>query len=208
MAKIHRISEIGGGAAVLAALVILAPAGGHADLPDEVARCSTIADDAERLACFDTVAAAAQDARDAAAEAAITALQREFRFDRGLMTGPLSFRIRLSGNLILSRDTAAAREVESVVGRIDKALGGSDDWSIAVTVHGGKVKLSRGNPYSGAELLEQARAGMARTGLPEDRYTVALGPDAEPILWDDGRVRSANENIEIEIVGFGSAPSR
>ena len=48
---------------------------------------------------------------------------------------------------------------------------------------------------------------MTRTGLPKDRYSVDIGPDAQPVLWDDGRVRSANENIEI-VIGFGEAATR
>jgi hypothetical protein len=195
-------------AGFVATAAILTSTGLQADLRDDMARCSALADDAERLACFDTITANARDERDAAAEAAAVALAREFRFDRGLQTGPMSFRIETSGNLIRSRATAAAREVEAVVRRIDRALGGSDDWRIAVTVHGAKVTLSRGNPYTGAELLTQALAGMARTGLGEDRYTVEVGREAEPVLWDDGRVRSANENIEIDVVGFGNAPDR
>ncbi|MBT3931513.1 MAG: hypothetical protein HOF34_12430, partial [Rhodospirillaceae bacterium] len=61
--------------------------------------------------------------------------------------------------------------------------------------------------YTAADLLAQARTGMTRTGLPKDRYSVDIGPDAQPVLWDDGRVRSANENIEI-VIGFGEAATR
>jgi hypothetical protein len=180
----------------------------HADLRSDVARCAAIVDGAARLACFDTLAGGVEAPQSAARDAAIAALSREFRFDRGLMTGPLSFRVAVSGNLVLSRETAAAREVEDVVRRIARTIDGSNDWRVAVTVHGGKAKLSRGHPYTGEELLAQARAGMASTGLAETRYTVTRGADAEPVLWDDGRVRSANEHIEIEIEGFGNGLTR
>lgn len=191
----------------LAAVMLFGGTAAHADLRDDIGRCAALADQTERLACFDTVAAELANAPDAAAAAAITALQREFRFDPGLMTGPLSFRIQVSGNQVVSRDTAAAREVESVLRRVRKVIDGTDDWRAGVIVHGGRVTLSRGQPYSGEELLAQARAGMARTGLPENRYSVEIGPDAQPVLWDDGRVRSANENIEIRI-RFGATATR
>jgi len=192
----------------LAAIMVLGRTPAHADTGDDIQRCATITDNIERLACFDIVAAELAEAQNAAAEAAITALEREFRFDPGLMTGPLTFKINVSGNQVVSRETAASREVENVLRRVQKAIGGSDDWNASVVVHGGRVTLSRGRPYSGDELLAQARAGLARTGLPANRYSVAIGPDAEPVLWDDGRVRSANENIEITIGGFDSAKTR
>lgn len=194
-------------AAALAASMLFGGTHARADLRADIGRCADLDDRTERLACFDTIAAELANARNAAAAAAVTALQREFRFDPGLMTGPLSFRIKLDGNQVVSRDTAAAREVENVLRRVQKVIGGTDDWDATITVHGGAVRLSRGQPYSGAELLEQARAGAARSGLPEGRYSVTLGPDAQPVLWDDGRVRSANENIEITI-GFGDAKTR
>ncbi|MEP4378917.1 MAG: hypothetical protein ABJ215_11005 [Alphaproteobacteria bacterium] len=184
----------------LVLFILAGSAPARADLGEDIRRCAAIGDETKRLACFDTVAAELANARNAAAAAAITALEREFRFDPGLMTGPLAFRITVSGNQVVSRETAAAREVENVLRRVQKVIGGTDDWSVSVIVHGGGVTLSRGQPYSGGELLAQARTGMARTGLDENRYTVALGPDARPVLWDDGRVRSANENIEIEII--------
>ena len=191
----------------LIALGTLAASPALGDLRDDISRCAALADEMERLACFDTVAAEMANARNAAAAAAVTALQREFRFDPGLMTGPLAFRINVSGNQVVSRPTAAAREVENIVRRMHKVIGGTDDWSALVVVHGGKFTLSRGRPYSGEELLAQANTGMVRSGLPAERYSVMLGPDAEPILWDDGRVRSANENIDITI-SFGDTPSR
>ena len=191
----------------LAALPLSAGAA-HADARDEVARCAAILDDTQRLACFDAAAASLQAERNAAAEEAAATLKREFRFDRNAMTGPLSFRIQVSGNLVLSRETAAAREVEKTARRITKALGEIEGWKLSITVHGGQVSLSRGHPYSGVELLEQSETGMANSGLLENRYTITQGPDAEPDLWDDGRVRSANEHIDIEIIGLGTAATR
>lgn len=191
----------------LFALGILAASPAHGNLRDDISRCAALAGETERLACFDTVAAEMANARNAAEAAAVTALQREFRFDPGLMTGPLTFRINVSGNQVVSRPTAAAREVENIVRRVQKVIGGTDDWNAVIVVHGGKVTLSRGRPYSGEELLAQAYTGMARSGLPAEGYSVTRGPDAEPILWDDGRVRSANENIDITI-RFGDTPSR
>ncbi|MEK9901800.1 MAG: hypothetical protein VW516_13740, partial [Rhodospirillaceae bacterium] len=99
-------------AAGLLALAAFAGTPAHGDLRDDLTRCAALTDSAERLACFDTVAADMANARNAAEAAAVTALQREFRFDPGLMTGPLSFRINVSGNQVVSRPTAAAREVE------------------------------------------------------------------------------------------------
>lgn len=199
--RVTILAGIGSLAAVLAA-----PA--YADLRDEIAACAEIGDETDRLACFDTAAAEMQLKRDAAAVDAADALRKEFRFDRNLLTGPLSMRIEASGNLRVSRDTAVAREVEEVVRRATKALGEIDGWSLSLVVHGGKVALSRGTPYSGAELLAQARRGLRLSGLPENRYTVALGEDAEPDLWDDGRIRSANEHINVRIVGLGNTASR
>ncbi|MBT3809770.1 MAG: hypothetical protein HOL07_16225 [Rhodospirillaceae bacterium] len=191
----------------LAAIMVLGGSPAHADLRDDIGRCAALTDQTERLACFDTVAAELANVHNAAAGAAITALQREFRFDPGLMTGPLEFQINVSGNQVVSRETTAAREVEALLRRVQKIIGGTDDWRASVTVHGGQVTLSRGRPYTAAELLAQARTGMTRTGLPKDRYSVDIGPDAQPVLWDDGRVRSANENIEI-VIGFGEAATR
>jgi len=195
-------------AAGLVAITALGSAPAHADLGEDIQRCAAVTDQNARLACFDTVAAAAANARNTAADAAIAALQREFRFDPGLMTGPLSFVIKVSGNQVVSRDTAASREVENVLRRVQKVIGNNVRWNASVIVHGGRVTLSRGRPYSGDELLAQARTGLSRTGLAADRYSVEIGPDAEPVLWDDGRVRSANENIEIIIGGFGETASR
>ncbi|MBT4906829.1 MAG: hypothetical protein HON62_08105, partial [Rhodospirillaceae bacterium] len=111
-------------------------------------------------------------------------------------------------NQVVSRDTAASREVENILRRVQKVVGGTDNWNASVIVHGGRVTLSRGQPYSAQELLAQARTGLSRTGLAANRYNVEIGPDADPVLWDDGRVRSANENIEITIGGFGEAKTR
>ena len=181
---------------------------GHADLRDDIAKCAAIADDGARLACFDALAATPGAGDSALSTAAADALKREFRFDPGIMTGPFTFRLSVSGDLQISRPTAAAREVERVVRRIDKVLADNDEWGIVVTVHGAQVALSRGSPYSGAELLAQARSGMARTGLDETRYAVRVGEEAVPDLWDDGRVRSANEHIIVEVTGLGAPLTR
>ncbi len=180
----------------------------HAGLSDDIAVCAKIADDGERLDCFDALTTKAPGEADALTAAAADALKREFRFDSGLMTGPFTFRLAVSGDLKISRATAAAREVERVVRRIGKALADNNSWGVTVTVHGAQVTLSRGNPYTGAELLAQAQAGMARTGLTEDRYAVIEGADAVPILWDDGRVRSVNEHIIVEITELGEPLTR
>jgi hypothetical protein len=149
-------------AAVTGAILVLAFTGtpGHAGLPDDVARCAAIADGGERLACFDGLAATAKTDVSALTPAAADALKREFRFDSRLMTGPFSFRLAVSGDLKISRPTAAAREVENLVRRVGKALADSEDWGVVVTVHGAQITFSRGNPYTGAELLAQAQAGM------------------------------------------------
>lgn len=199
------------GLALAAGLVAITALGGtpaHADLGEDIQRCAARTDQTARLNCFDTVAAAVANAQNAAADAAITALQREFRFDPGLMAGPLTFLIQVSGNQVVSRETTAASEVENILRRVRKVISGTDDWRVSVVVHGGQVTLSRGQPYTAEELLAQARTGLVRTGLAVDRYTVEIGPDAEPVLWDDGRVRSANENIEITIGSFGEPKTR
>ena len=158
----------------------------------------------------DELSSKAEHRRDEliAASNAVAALAQEFRFDRHTLTGPLALTLEVSGNLQLSRETFAAREVEEAMRRTTKALGEIQDWSLAITVHGGKVSLSRGSPYSGQELLIQAQSGAERSGLPIDRYTITRGADAEPLLWDDGRVRSANEHISIVVTGLGAAATR
>ena len=197
-------------AALKGAILVFAFAGtpGHAGLRDDVAACRAIAGDDARLACFDALGASADADTLALTAAAATALKKEFRFDSGLMTGDFTFRIAVSGDLKISRSTMAAREVENVARRIAKALADNSDWAISVTVHGAEIALSRGNPYTGAELLAQAQTGMVRTGLATDRYTVTQGPDAAPILWDDGRVRSVNEHIIIEVTERGAPLTR
>ncbi len=192
--------------AVLAITFIETP--GHAGLRDDIAACAAFADDGARLACFDALDASADGDTITLTTAAATALKQEFRFDPGLMTGPFTFRLAVSGDLKISRSTMAAREVEGVARRIGKALADNNDWAIAVTVHGAQVTLSRGNPYSGAELLAQARTGMAGTGLAEDRYTVTQGAVATPVLWDDGRVRSVNEHITVDVTKRGAPLTR
>lgn len=202
--KIHKVAFLA--LVGLATAFLSGPA--QADIRADVARCAEIQDDTERLGCFDTAAADLQVERNAAAVNAADALAEIFRFDRNMLTGPLSLRVGVSGNLQLSRETFAAREVEETARRITKALGDIEGWKLEIEVHGGKVALSRGSPYSGEELMLQAQSGMSRSGLPEDRYTITRGPDAEPVLWDDGRVRSANEHIDIVITGLGTTASR
>lgn len=179
-----------------------------AGVRDDIAACAAIAADGARLACFDRIAASATQETSALSATATAALKQEFRFSSGLMTGPFTFHLPVSGDLKISRPTAAAREVENVVRRISKALADSDNWDITVTVHGAQITLSRGNPYSGAELLAQSETGMARTGLPAARYTVVQGANAAPTLWDDGRIRSVNEHIIVEVTEVGAAATR
>ncbi len=197
-------------AAVTGAFMALAftAAPGHAGLRDDIARCAAIDSDGERLACFDGLAEQAKSEPSALTPAMAEALKREFRFDYRLMTGPFSFRLAVSGDLTISRPTAAAREVENLVRRIGKALADSEDWGVIITVHGAQITFSRGNPYTGDELLAQAQFGMARTGLAEGRYKVTKGTDAVPVLWDDGRVRSVNEHIIIEVTELGAPLTR
>jgi hypothetical protein len=180
---------------------------GRADLRGDLDQCARIADDPARLACFDAIALPTGSGKDTALDPAErrdleAALRHEFRFDPGLKTGDLGFRIGVSGNLQISRSTAAAREVERLVRRIATAFGDFNGWGVAVTVHGASVALSRGHPYSGEELAQQAEAGLQRTGLDAGRYTVTIGPPAQPRLWDDGRIRDANEHIDVAITGL------
>ena len=185
------------------AILVFTGSPAHAGLNDDIAACRAIVNDGARLACFDGLAAKADASGSALTAAAAEAIKKEFRFDSRLMTGPFTFRLAVSGDLKISRPTAAAREVERVVRRVGNALANSDEWGIVVTVHGAQITLSRGNPYTDAELLAQAQAGMARTGLPRERYKVTEGAAATPVLWDDGRVRSVNEHIIVEVVGPG-----
>ena len=192
--------------AVLVIVTVATPS--HAGLRDDIAACAALADDGARLACYDGLVTSPAADVTALSPAAAEALKREFRFDSGLMTGPFTFRLAVSGDLKISRSTMAAREVENVARRISKALADNAEWGIAVTVHGAEIALSRGNPYTGAELLAQAKTGMARTGLAEDRYSITQGEDATPVLWDDGRVRSVNEHIIIEVTKLGAPLTR
>jgi hypothetical protein len=196
--------------ALTGAFLVLFFAGtpGHADLRDDIAACRAIAEDGARLACFDALDVNGSVDGAPLSDAAAAALQKEFRFDSGLMTGDFTFRLAVSGDLKISRATMAAREVENIVRRISKALSANSDWAVVVTVHGAEITFSRGNPYTGAELLAQAKTGMAGSGLPEDRYTITQGEDATPILWDDGRVRSVNEHIIVEVVARDSKLTR
>jgi len=197
-------------AAVMGAILVFSIIGtpSHAGLRDDIAACRAIADDGGRLACFDALDVSPTADASALTSAAAAALKHEFRFDSRLMTGPFTFRLAVSGNLKISRSTMAAREVENVVRRIGTALADSNNWGIVVTVHGAQIALSRGNPYTGAELLAQAQTGMAGTGLAKDRYTVTQGADATPVLWDDGRIRSVNEHIIVEVTALGAPLTR
>lgn len=178
-----------------------------ATLRDDVARCVQLSSDSERLACFDAIDLPAADTApsaigDADRREMLAALDREFRFSPHLRTDELAFRLAISGELKISRDTAIAREVERLVKRIDKALAGKDSWGIAVTAHGASVAFNRGTPYTGEELADQAKLGLKRTRLTEDRFTVTIGEPAAPRLWDDGRIRDANEHLEVFVTGF------
>ena len=191
----------------IAVSLFLPASGALASLRGDLEQCVQIADDIARLACYDAIAlnvdAEEEGALDTAERRDLeTALQREFRFDPSLKTGALSFRIAASGDLQISRSTAAAREVERLVRRIGKAFGDFNGWGVAVTVHGAAVALSRGHPYTGEELAQQAETGLKRTDLDAERYTVTIGPPAEPRLWDDGRIRDANEHIDVAITGL------
>ena len=191
---------------ILAFISLATP--GHAGLRDDLATCGAIADDGSRLACFDALNTTPAADSTALKVGTAQALRQEFRFDSGLMTGNFTFRLAVSGDLKISRSTMAAREVENVARRIGKALSGNNDWAIAISAHGAGIALSRGNPYTGAELLAQARTGMARSGLAEDRYSVTQGDNATPVLWDDGRVRSVNEHIIVEVTKRGAPLTR
>jgi hypothetical protein len=180
---------------------------GRADLRADIARCTAIADDAARLACYDGIelplAPQTTGTLDESRRRELEeALDREFRFDPQLRTGTFNFRLAVSGDLQISRDTAAAREVERLVRRLAKVFGDFADWGVAVTVHGAQVALSRGKPYTGEELLQQAAAGLERSGLARGRYTAELGKPAQPRLWDDGRIRGANEHIDVVVNGL------
>ncbi len=181
--------------------------GAYADLRGDVTRCAKIADGSERLACFDALAVAvpgdtASGVTDGERAEMLAALRREFRFSPELRTGDFSFRLTVSGELKISRDTAVARDVERLVRRIDKTFDGISGWGVTATVHGGSVTLSRGTPYTGDELAAQTRIGLERVGLPADRFAVEIGKPAQPRLWDDGRIRDANEHVDIVITGL------
>ncbi|MDE0780955.1 MAG: hypothetical protein OSB67_09430 [Alphaproteobacteria bacterium] len=193
--------------AITTGIMLISPPA-HAGIGSNLNRCAAISGDTARLICFDAVAANMNAEHSLAAKKATAALAQEFRFDSNVIQSPHFLRTEVSGNLRLSRETAAARKVEGLVRRITKAIGNIDGWSLAITVHGGKVTLSRGSPYTGTELLAQAKDGMTNSGLPKDRYSVMLGPDANPTLWDDGRVRSANEHIDIVVLDLGGDTTR
>jgi hypothetical protein len=54
----------------------------------------------------------------------------------------------------------------------------------------------------------QAQTSMVRPGLAKDHYSVAQGADATPVLWDNGRVRSVNEHIIVEVTAHGAPSTR
>ncbi|MGE0256755.1 MAG: hypothetical protein AB7N54_19180 [Alphaproteobacteria bacterium] len=196
-------------ALLLALAVAFGAAPAQADARADLAHCVTVADPTERLACYDALAARSVDLpKSAARDDATVRLAEEFRFDgHRLMTGPLAFSIRVSGVLKTNRDTRAEREVTQLTRRIVRALDGLSGWRLAVTVHGTTVELPREQPFTTDELYAQARAGMAATGLPAEQWSVVRGRPAEPALWDDGRLRDANENITIDVVGFEAGGS-
>ena len=175
-----------------------------ADVAQDLARCAAVADDGARLACYDNVAAGTnQEAVSSGnAEVALAALDRKFRFDRSTRVEPLLFRLEVSQYLSVSRETGPGRDVERLARRINEAIGAIPGWLLEITVHGARVKIPRARPYSGEELLNQAAQAMAQSGLPEARFNLVLGTDAEPSLWDDGRVRDSNEHIVVEVTGL------
>ena len=183
---------------------VFLPAAAAADVAADLTRCAALTEDGARLACYDGVAAGiGQDNAPAGSlEAALTGLDREFRFDRSTRVEPLLFRLEVSKYLSVSRETGPGRDVARLARRIDQAIGDIQGWVLEITVHGAQVKISRAQPLSGDELLNQVTRAMARSGLAEARFNVMLGPDAEPSLWDDGRVRGSNEHIVIEVTGL------
>ncbi|MBM3558430.1 MAG: hypothetical protein FJX53_00720 [Alphaproteobacteria bacterium] len=196
-------------ALLLLLLLLLLVAFGAPPARADIAHCVTVADPVERLACYDALAARSVELpKSAARDDAVTRLAEEFRFDgHRLMTGPLSFSIRVSGALKTNRDTRAVREVTQLTRRIARALDGLSGWRLAVTVHGTTVEPPREQPFTTDELYAQARAGMAATALSAEQWSVVRGRPAEPALWDDGRLRDANENITIDVVGFEAGGS-
>ena len=190
-------------ALVLPVLVACLPAAAAADVTADIRRCGALTDDSARLACFDEVAAGLDGgATDAISAQALAALDREFRFDRSTRVAPTMFRLEVSKYLSLSRETGPGRDVQRLATRINQAIGNLPGWSLDIVVHGASVELPRARPLSGAELLDQATRAMLGSGVPEDRYAIAIGPDAEPLLWDDGRVRGSNEHITVEVSGL------
>ncbi len=185
----------------LGAALLAAPA--FANVAADLRVCAAVADDGERLACFDNLAASVQDGvAGADTAAALAALDREFRFDRSLRVAPTGFRLEVSQYLSVSRETGPGRDVQRLASRINRAIGDIPGWSLEIVVHGASVAIPRARPLSGAELQNQAVRAMAQSGLAEGRYEIVVGPDAAPRLWDDGRVRGSNEHITVEILGL------
>ena len=183
---------------------VFVPAVSVAGLAEDVTRCAALADDGARLACYDDVAVeiGQNGVSSGDAEVVLAALDREFRFDRSTRVEPLLFRLEVSQYLSVSRETGPGRDVERLPRRINGAIGDVPGWVLEITVHGAQVKIPRARPYSGDELLNQATRAMVRSGLAEVRFNIVEGADAEPSLWDDGRVRGSNENIVVEVTGL------
>lgn len=192
------------GAVLLPLGAVLLPAAATADVAQDLTRCAAVADDGARLACYDDLAAGiGQDGvADGKAEIVLAALDREFRFDRSTRVEPLLFRLDVSKYLSVSREAGPGRDVERLARRINDAIDDIPGWSLEITIHGAQVKISRARPLTGAELMDQAVRAMAQSGLPETRFNIVQGADAEPLLWDDGRVRGSNEHIIVEITGL------
>ncbi|MDG2312851.1 MAG: hypothetical protein P8M15_02345 [Alphaproteobacteria bacterium] len=170
-----------------------------ANFSQKIISCKLVNNNIERLNCYDRLAKTESKKLQNISLNQQNAIKKEFRFDSDLLIKPLTFRLNLSGNLKISRSTMASREVENLILRISKALNGSSNWKLKITVHGAKTSLSRGNPYTGKELFVQAKSGLMLTKLSPERYSLEQGPEALPILWDDGRIRSINEHIIVKI---------
>ena len=170
-----------------------------ANMNQSIISCKSVKNNTARLNCYDSLARIESKKLYNLSLEQQNAIKREFRFDSDLLIKPLTFRLNVSGNLRISRSTMASREVENLILRINKALNGSNNWKLKITVHGAKIALSRSNPYTQKELFDQAKSGLMRSKFPQERYTLNQGPDAMPILWDDGRIRRINEHIIVKI---------
>jgi len=171
-----------------------------ANISQKIILCKLVNNKIERLACYDKLAKSESRKLQNISLKQQNAIKREFRFDSDLIINPLTFRLNVSGDLKISRSTMASREVEKLILRISRALNGSSNWKLKITVHGAKTALSRGNPYTGKELYDQTKTGLKLSKFSPERYSLKQGPEAMPILWDDGRIRSINEHIIFEIL--------